>query len=263
MESVVSAINGNNARIPSLWAALSYSAAINDHGHVHSASSDSGTLLYMRPSQFRLVGNKEFVGRIFDIGTNATEFWLEVVPGTNTMWYGVYADLARVDPNQLPIPIRPDLVMEVLGVGTINPNFNALPAPTMRYNNADDAYIFVFNVKAPDRWLVQKEIWYDRRTLRPRRVILYDSDGRPVLQAALSLDQKVEVPDQPRQNWPVVAGDYKLFFPDSGSRMEFTLRDVRLYKQQRRVRIPNPASFDLPDVQGTDVRAIRIGGQSG
>lgn len=263
MTAVVNAINANNQKIPTLWATLNYSATIHDRDQAHSVSSDDGVLMYRRPDGFRLVGKKEFVGTVFDIGSNATDYWLEVVPATNRLWFGTYADLARLRADQLPIPIRPDLVTQVLAVGTINTDFNALPVPTMRYDNAADAYVFVFNVKAPDRWLAQKEIWYERATLRPRRVILYDASGRPVLRAALSMDKRVEMADSAPGDWPMVPGDYKLFFPDTGSRMEFSLKDVRLERKIGRIVLPNAASFHVPDVSGTDVRAIQIGGGGG
>lgn len=260
MAEVVAAVNANNAKIPTLWATLNYSATINDNGQVHSVTSDDGVLLYRRPSDFRLVGRQALVGTVFDIGSNDRQFWLQVVPGTSRMWWGNYADLARINVDRLPIPIRPDLVMQVLPVAPINTDFNAPPVPTLRYSNAADAYVMVFNARAPDRWLALKEVWYDRATLRPRRVILYDARGRPVLRADLSHDTRVRVPDQSPNDWPLVPGDYKLFFPDSGSRMEFTFRDVRLYNKPGRVQFPNAASFNLPDTAGTDVRAIQIGG---
>ena len=263
MTAVVNAINANNQKIPTLWATLNYSATIHDGKEIHSVSSDDGVLMYRRPSGFLLVGKKEFVGTVFDIGSNDREYWLEVVPGVNRLWFGAYADLATVDTGRLPIPIRPDLVMEVLGVGTINADFNALPVPTMRYDNAADAYVFVFNVKAPDRWLAQKEIWYNRATLRPRRVILYDANGRPVLKAGLSLDKPVDTGTGTPKDWPLVPGDYKLFFPDTGSRMEFSLKDVRLNKKVGRVVLPNAATFRVPHVKVTDVREIQIGGGGG
>jgi hypothetical protein len=263
LSQLVATINANNDRIPTLWATLNYNATINDHGQVHSVTSDDGILLYQRPNNFRLVGKQALVGTVFDIGTNDRQYWLEAVPGTNRLWWGSYADLVRLNPEQLPIPIRPDLVMEVLGVNSINPDFNALPAPTLRYDNGRDAYVLVFNAKAPDRWIALKEVWYDRTTLRPKRVILYDANGRPVLKAELSHDTRVQMPDEPTANWPVVPGDYKLFFPDSGSRMEFTLRDVRPNVKRGRVTIPNAASFQVPDVSGTDIRSIQIGGGGG
>ena len=263
MDRVAASINANNQKIPTLWSRLNYSVSIIDNGKTHSVSSDDGVLLYSRPASFRLVGKKEIVGTVFDIGSNDQLYWLEVVPGTHRMWWGTYADLARLRPGQLPIPIRPDLVMEVLGVGMINTDFNALPVPTMRYDSAADAYVFVFNVKAPDRWLAQKEVWYDRRSLRPRRVVLYDADGRPVLTARLGMDKKMQIPDKKPEDWPLVPGDYKVFFPDSGSKMEFSLTDVRLFQAigpGGSVHIPNPSSFGLPDAQATGVRTIQIGG---
>lgn len=262
MAAVVAAVNANNEKIPTLWASLNYSATVNDHGSVHSVSGGDGILLYSRPANFRLVAKKEFVGTVFDLGTNGKEYWLEVVPGTNRMWWGRYDDLVRTPVGKSPIPIRPDLVLEVLGVGVIDTDFNLPPVPTMRFNNEQDAYMLVFNVHAPDRWIALKEVWYDRATRRAKLVVLYDADGRAVLRAGLSMYTKVQVPGEEEKNWPEMAGDFKLFFPDSGSRMEFTMRDVRLYKQAPggRLKIPNAASFSIPDVSGTDVRPVQIGG---
>lgn len=261
MEQVAHAINGNNDRIPSLWATLNYSANIHDNGQVHSVSSDMGALMYRRPAGFRLVGQKELVGTVFDLGSNGSEYWMEVVPGTNRLWWGRYADLANLNSDRLPIPIRPDLVMEVLPVAPINLNFNQQPVPTMRYDNAADQYVFDFDVKAPDRWVVEKEVAYDRATLRPCRVTLYDANGRPVLKASLGMDLRVQMPGGGSpSDWPVVPGDYKLFFPDSGSAMEFSLRDVKLQQHMGRAVFPNAGSFKVPDVSGTDVRSIQIGG---
>lgn len=263
MQAVVNAINANNQRIPSLYATLNYSATIHDKDQVHSVSSDEGYVWYRRPDDFRLVGKMAAVGTVFDMGSNSREFWLEVIPGTNRLWCGTYAGLARLRSDQLPIPIRPDLVTEVLAVGTINTDFNALPVPTMRYDSATDAYVLVFNVHAPDRWVAQKEIWYERATLRPRRVILYDADGRPVLRAALSMDKRVELSEGKLADWPLVPGDYKLFFPDSGSRMEFSLTQAWLEHKVGRVVFPNARTFQVPDVSGTNVRVIQIGGGGG
>lgn len=255
-------INANNRKISSLWATLNYSATVNDHGQTHSVSSGDGILLYMRPSNFRLVAKKEFVGTVFDLGTNGKEYWLEVVPGTNRMWWGRYEDLVHTPVGKSPIPIRPDLVLEVLGVGLINTDFNVPPVPTLRFNSDQDAYMLVFNVHAPDRWIALKEVWYDRATHRPRRVILYDADGRAVLRADLSMYTRVQVPQEDPKGWPEMAGDFKLFFPDSGSRMEFTMTDVRLYKESPggRLKVPNAAGFKKPDVSETDIRAVQIGG---
>ncbi|HSU65488.1 MAG TPA: hypothetical protein VLJ39_01325, partial [Tepidisphaeraceae bacterium] len=82
LSQLVATINANNDRIPTLWATLNYNATINDHGQVHSVTSDDGVLLYQRPNNFRLVGKQALVGTVFDIGTNDRQYWLEAVPGT-------------------------------------------------------------------------------------------------------------------------------------------------------------------------------------
>jgi hypothetical protein len=151
-------------------------------------------------------------------------------------------------------------VGQVLSVNTIDSDFLHQPAPVMEYDGAADAYVFQFNYQAPDRWFAQKQVWYDRATLRPRRVVLYDAGGKPVLDARLSHDVHVQAPNTQAAGGPLVAGDFKLYFPDSGSRMEFTLKDVQLDKDMGNGRrIPNPGTFKVPDVSGTDVRAVQIG----
>jgi hypothetical protein len=257
MARVVSGINANNQKIPTLWASLYYKADIRDQGRTHTVFGE-GVLLYRAPMGMRLVGQKEFVGTVFEIGSTDTQYWLQVKPELNTLWIGRYADLAHVDIDRLPIPIRPDLVLSVLGIESIDTNFNALPAPTMRYNNEQDVYMFVWNAKAPDRWVAQKEIWYDRATRRPRRVLLYDGNGRTVLRADLSMQRAVQLYDVPQKDWPVMPGDYKLFFPDTGSRMEFTINEARI--TAREGALPN---IHPPDVEGTDVKVIQIGAGAG
>src|SRR5207302_307483 len=69
---------------------------------------------------------------------------------------------------------------------TINTNFNELPVPVMRFLNGEGVYSVIWNAKLPDRWVAQKEIWYDRETLRPKLVLLYDENGRVLPRAALS-----------------------------------------------------------------------------
>ena len=60
--------------------------------------------------------------------------------------------------------------------------------------------------------------------------------------------------ESPIAEWPLIVGDYKLFIPDNGSNMEFTLKDVRLYKAgSRGARFPNPVNFERPDAAGTDL----------
>jgi len=257
MADVVNAINANNRKIPTLWATLNYAATVKEKGQVHNVVSDDGTLLYTHPDQFRLVGKKEFVGTVFDMGANGKEFWVELLPGANVMYTGTFTGAAHSAGAKLAIPLRPDLVAEVLGVGTFNDNLLKQPVPVMRFDAVTDSYVFLFALQSEYHWFAQKEIWYDRTTLRPRRVVFYDFEGIPKLDARLSSDKRVQDPDRPQAEWPLIAGDYKLFDPVTGNHMEITLKDIRLYKQgNRNTRFPNPASFDRPEPG--DVRVINV-----
>jgi len=50
----------------------------------------------------------------------------------------------------------------------------------------------VWNVRVPDRYVAQKEVWYDRKTKLPIKVLLFDPNGRVVLRADLSKHKPVQ-----------------------------------------------------------------------
>lgn len=241
MREVVAEINQNNNRIPTLWAQLDYRATLvdKDRGTTNIVSGD-GALLYSRPMSLLLRGNKDIAGTVFELGSNDNEFWVKVAADTDTTWWGHYANLGK--PCCKPVPIRPDLILQVLGVSVFDTNFLDQPVPVMRFNNDADAYMFVWNVKGMDRWLAQKEIWYDRVTKLPELVLLFDDNGRVILRAYLSKPVPLEVPDTPRENWPKVASEYRLFFPDTGTKLAFEFSNVAISHRGA----PRPAAFHRP-----------------
>ncbi|HZL33963.1 MAG TPA: hypothetical protein VFC78_01555 [Tepidisphaeraceae bacterium] len=265
MSRVVERINANNRKIPSLWATHNYEADVVDEKHHSHHVSGAGKLLYMPSNSMRLTGDA-VVGTVFDIGSNANTYWLKLgAEAGDTMWWGKWSDFANINPDHMGIPIRPDMVLDVLGVSTIDTNFNVLPAPIMRFDNKADSYVFTWVGKLPDRWVGVREIWYKRETLRPWLVRVYDMNGRVVMRGELSRYRQVLVPDQPKTQWPWMPGNYVLSFPDSGSRMVFTLDDARLYLITEAGRkVPNPKTFRMPPPGAAGVdHVIQIGGQAG
>ena len=241
MSEVVRAINQNNQRLPTLFASIRQLEAsiVDDRGRRHTEVL-GGRLLYRAPNEVLVIGHKPLAGDVVRLGSNDEQYWLVTTVGPDTAWWGWYRHLGK--PCAQPIPIRPDLVLEVLGISTINEDFNALPVPVMRYNSEADAYMFIWNAKLPDRWIAIKEVWYDRATKRPTRVALFDANGRPVLHALLSRHKPVPLEDVPESDWPVIAGVYRLYFPDSGSRLTLEVGDVAL-QSSTRVPAPNDRSF--------------------
>ena len=227
MPELAQQINARNERLPTLWAKHYYEATIVDEKKQSHFVNGDGALLFKRPLGMRLVGNKPVAGRVFEIGSTDENYWLTVnTPDLSQMWWGKYEHLGK--PCVRPVPIRPDQVFEVLGVSTFNTDLTALPAPTLRFNNDFDAYMVVWISRMPDRYAAVKEVWYDRQTLLPTLVLLFDASGRVQLRAKLANHQPVEVPDTPPGQWPKVATSYKLYFPETGTKMSFELSDMVL-----------------------------------
>lgn len=241
MYEVVQRINANNSRLPTLWASQDMEASIVDEKGDRHHEILSGNLLYRAGRDLLIIATKAPVGRVFELGSNSDVYWMSIKVGPDTAWWGHYANLGK--PCSQSIPVRPDLIAQVLGVSTINQDFNQLPAPTMRFNNDADAYMFVWNGKLPDRWVAVKEVWYDRQTLLPRLVLLFDANGRIVLRAYLERHRKVKIPDTPEAQWPSVATSYRLYFPDSGSKLSMQLTDVALTHGEGSRQVPNDRSF--------------------
>jgi len=247
MYAVVQGINANNRKLPSIWCRQDMEASIvDDKGKRHNEIL-SGNLLYRGPRDLLIVATKDPVGRVFELGSNDDVYWMSIKVGPDTAWWGRYKNLGK--PCSEPIPIRPDLIVQVLGVTVLAEDFNQLPAPVMRFNPDADAYMFIFNAKLPDRWVAVKEVWYDRATLSPRLVLLFDENGRIVLRAYLSNHRKVKLENAPEDQWPTMATQYQLYFPDSGSKLSMQLADVALNGPRG---VPNDRSFRFsPDRTGT------------
>ena len=246
LDELVQQVNANNARLASLWAEGAGAAGGFD-AQLRERPADplrffNGDInaLYLAPDQVRLRGTKAAVGPVFDLGSDGRRFWLRL-PTEKQLYIGTFAGLHPEAARQLPI--RPDLVLEVLGVQPLATDLAEIPIPSLRFNPDSDAYMLTFAepvddpADPPERWAIVKEVWYDRQTLRPTLVILFDRDGRPVLRAYLSRHAPVGGEDG-----PLMATQYDLYFPDTGSRLQIRLSDLLA----RRRGIPNAATFRPP-----------------
>jgi hypothetical protein len=256
MARVINAINANNQKLPSLFARHNYDATIiDDNGKSHFVNGN-GVLLYRSPSDLRLEGEKDLVGTVFDLGTNDQNYWLKVVPELDTLWIGDYADLTADVMAERQIPIEPYAILQVLGITPLDTNLNDLPAPVMRFNNDTDSYMIVWSGHLPDRWVAQREVWYDRKSLLPRLIFLFDAKGRVILRARLSHPVQVNVPGLKPADWPSIATAYELFFPETGSKMDLTLSGLVLSKGEGPRAVPSDRSFAAPNPQRAGVKNI-------
>ncbi len=248
LADVVAQINKNNAQLNTLWMEHKYDARLVDENKKKTTIWGDGYLLYRSPQDLLFTGELP-VGKAFEIGSNGWRYWLRVpVSQVSTMWWGLYEHLGK--PCVQEMPIRPDLILAVLGINAIATDLTQMPAPVLRFNHDRDAYMITWVTRGPDRLIASREIWYDRKTLQPMNVLLFDANGRVLLRAYLTEHEPVEVEKTPKAQWPVVARKYELFFPPSGSKMKIEVR--RAMKQMRKGRAvsPNDAAFEFPDPPG-------------
>jgi hypothetical protein len=249
LSAVVARVNANNLRLPTLWTRQDLDGAIIDDKHNATTISTTGVILYRAPHELLITGNNEF-GSAFEMGATDEFYWLKVAQGPDTMWWGRMRNAGK--PCAAAMPVRPDLILDVLGIGALDPNLNHPPYTVMRFNNDVDVYMVDSIVPTADGMIVQKEIWYDRQTLLPGLVLLFDPDGRVVLRALLSNFQPVAIADTPQSQWPMIATTYKLKFIDTGSHLQFTLRDQALNKNG----IPHAGSIHMPDLSNPGVKNV-------
>ena len=247
LKELVSRINQNNQRIPSLWANVEYFEA-----QIYEKPGDKepvflnggGTFMLLKPRWLYFLATKDIAGTLVEMGSDPEKFWL-TVPQRNTVWVGQWKNVGR--PCMTEMPIRPDLILDVLGVGDINPDLAVAPVPTVRVNPDARVYMVVWSQPLEDRWYAQREVWYDLETLLPNKVILFDLNGRVVLRANLFAHKGVAIEGVPRDRWPKVASRLRLFFPETRSTMRIDLGDVYLKRNNRPdprlIRMTAPENF--------------------
>ncbi len=267
LKDVVEKVNANNSKLKSLWASGYFEGTIfqkdADTGKTRSDFVNADMILLYRPSDDLRIIAKKPGADIFDLGTNRETFWMIVRPA-ETMWWGEYAKTPAGGDSRMPV--QPNLLLQVLGVSSIETDFLAQPAPVMRFNPDARAYMLTWQVKTEDRWIAQKEVWYDVETLLPKSVFLFDENGRIVLRAHLTAYKPVgggtvggeTTGGEPTEGVaaPMVATQYRLYFPDTGSKMFFRLDDVEKTSSRG---APNDRSFTFPGPEKAGVdNVVRV-----
>ncbi len=248
LAQLVDQVNQRNTRIDSLRAEGSFSANLIDPQTKAVTGGDGDSVvMYMPRRNLRLIG-RVLGNRIFEIGSNEDRYWMIAYDKTDTMWWGNHRLIDSKGAGVLPV--RPDLLAEVLCVGAIDADLLKDPSPVLRFNNDQDCYMLTWQVMLSDRWAVQKEVWYDRQTLLPKLVLFFDANGRIVLRAYLSKHAPVEGYDPALQ----IASEYAMFFPDTGSTFSVKLSSLK----RKSGNVPTLRSFNFPGETADVSKVIQV-----
>ncbi len=254
IQEVVRRINENNRAIPTLYARHYIEANIQDPVTKKTQFINAGGDLFVRkPRELYLRARKDPVS-VFELGSTQDRYWLTVFMDQGRHWWGWHRNAEKECARGMPV--RPDLLGEVLGIGDINRDLLELPAPTMRFNNDADVYMLLWHQAKDDHWIPQKEVWVDRQTKRPRKVLLFDQNGRIILRANLARHVQVELKDKPREQWPWIASDLQVYFPETQSTMTIQLSEVALTTKNGNPKegtIRFPEDPDVPSSHQTQI----------
>jgi hypothetical protein len=233
LDVVLAKINANNSRITTVAGSGTFLALL---GEEQKSLNGQITLLHTKPDKLWLRLNKDLAGEVLIAGANDEKWWLSAFGDIDTTYYGTPTRAASADPR---LPISPELIADVLAVATLNLDLLAQPVPTMRFNPDYDCYMLTWHVPITDRWVTLREVWYDRGSLQPKMVWLFDRNGRVALRAKLGDVRPMDVSDGDAAAAPKVARSFDLFFPENGSRLTFRLDELRA----TRGRAPNEQTY--------------------
>lgn len=231
LDVLIQRINARTADLATCWLAGDFELDLRQDGQ-RDFLNGSFILMYQRERHVRMVADK--IGTtVFDMGLADEKFWLNVPEGPSTCWYGTIDPTNPLASNQLPI--RPDALLDVVGIEPIKTDLIKPPVPTLRFNPDYDAYMVTWHVASIDRWITQREVWYDRATLEPRFVWLFDQNGRVIVRARLTDYATVEgsTVTMPRR--------VHLLFVESSSTLNLKIDDARRNKGK----VPNARSFQF------------------
>lgn len=228
LDAVIARINANSGRIQTLNVDGRFDSVIANGRGGFEPLAGGMKLMHTKPNQLIVAADAAAVGvKAFALGSNGTQYWFSAFHNIDTTWYGTPRGTANVDPR---LPVAPELLVDVLGVATLDADLLAQPVPTLRYNPDQAVYMLTWHQPTIDRWVTLREVWYDRETFLPTLVILFDRNGRVVLRANLGKYEPIRLESGESadgQPAPLVAREIKMFFPETLSRMTFTLDDVR------------------------------------
>jgi hypothetical protein len=244
----------NAAPLRTLWARHDFAVSFLDKNDRVRTFDGDGVLLIRKPSrtspprtpvEIRLQGSKDIVGPVFDLGANRDRAWLTLLADIDALYWLPQPGAAVDDPAEesgesLSVPIRPDLVADVLGIADLPTDLTRFPSPVVRFDEDADAYRVLMVESAADEThlAASRELVADRASLRITQVNVYGRDGRLILRSDLSGHRAVS-----ESVAALVPTDIVLTMPQSRATMRLILRGM----QPTRNNLPSDISFRFPD----------------
>ena len=197
MPLVIARVNDNNRKMDFLLKGSGVSAVVRyvDEGSPSSLEL-TPLLLYQKPRDLFLRLNHTFEVAM-EIGSNENEYWVWKRIGDPRYYWGEHANTQgslAFDELDMPVHLRPDILLEVLGLEELPTETAGEKAVTFWVGSNYYELVFLEPDETGQLHLV-KTIDIDRREPFLIRSIVLFNDGHPVVVARLSDYKKIEGSD--------------------------------------------------------------------
>ena len=217
---VIAAHNAWADAIRHVWsrAAVTINFPVGDKREQHDLD---GHFFIAKPD--RLFVHGQVLGQdVFRLGMNAERFWLWIRPEVNTIWTG-----RRGGKGERDLLLSPADLMAACGCQRIDLARDA----AAEFVAGRRHYVLTEQRRAGAAFLPARRVWFDRATLRPVRVDLFDDAGRRLVMAELLTYESVG-------GTPVCTAYRARFYGDEEVALVLRLGKVSLDKE------PNPRLFE-------------------
>ncbi len=185
MDQAIAVVNTNTAQITTCLKATGSASGhfVDDQGR-RQAFDLNAVVTVLAPhllyASFKSgLGTEEMM-----LGSNPERFWLHIKRDDDTYRTGTYAALA--DDLDAPLPLRPDMLIEALGLDPLPEATVGAAGPVQRIDGAHQQVLFLA-YDGSGQGVIRKEYWLDCR--EPRligKVLFRDAMGRVVMDSSLS-----------------------------------------------------------------------------
>jgi hypothetical protein len=155
----------------------SFSIEYYDKDQMRKQHFSIRALLIKPPSEIFMQASTGIVEKAMVLGSNETEFWLEVKPELSSYWWGQWSQ----QNSDTGLLINPKTLLEALGISQIDTNANW----SLSNENGNDVLTKTI------QGIVTKKIYIYCCDYRIKKIEYYDNQGKPVALAKLGKYREV------------------------------------------------------------------------
>jgi len=217
MERAIGIVNANADRLTTCLKAEGDAACrFRTPDGKHYQSDLRGVLVVIPPRHLYGTLQSGLGTREILLGSDDEQYWLHVERDDDTLRYGHYSALE--DEPVSSLPLRPDQVIEALGLNPLPVDTRGHLGPVQRIADAHQQLLFL-TYDPTGQGIIRKEYWLDRHEPRlVRRILFRDALGR------VAMDSLLDDHRRPEEGAPMLPHRVRIAWPLEEATLDFRIR---------------------------------------